>query len=292
MTLTQIHALLAVLEYGGFTEASKRLYMTQSAVSQAISALEEELGVSILIRERRKDIQLTPAGCRIVTHLRAIVSETNAVKEIAEQERKNPARTLRIGCFPSACACILPGIIRHFEQQHPHIKIIPFEENSTAIVDSLRSGDIYAGFVHFPVGDMYCVPVYRDKFTVVVPEGHPLATHSTVSVEQLVGEPLIISKGRYELSIMTLFKEKGIEPVIKYEFNHPDTAMSFIRQGLGIALLPELTLKAVGGKIRSVALEPTFYRQISLLAKEPPVDGSPLFLLQACMKTLTADGLI
>ncbi len=44
MTLTQIHALLAVLEYGGFTEASKRLYMTQSAVSQAISALEEELG--------------------------------------------------------------------------------------------------------------------------------------------------------------------------------------------------------------------------------------------------------
>lgn len=47
MTLTQIHALLAVLEYGGFTEASKRLYMTQSAVSQAISALEEELGVDI-----------------------------------------------------------------------------------------------------------------------------------------------------------------------------------------------------------------------------------------------------
>lgn len=44
MTLTQIHALLAVLEYGGFTEASKRLYTTQSAVSQAISALEEELG--------------------------------------------------------------------------------------------------------------------------------------------------------------------------------------------------------------------------------------------------------
>ena len=97
MTLTQIHALLAVLEYGGFTEASKRLYMTQSAVSQAISALEEELGVDILIRERRKDIQLSPAGSRIVSHLRTIVSETNAVKEIAEQERQNPARTLRIG---------------------------------------------------------------------------------------------------------------------------------------------------------------------------------------------------
>ncbi|MEG0952862.1 MAG: LysR family transcriptional regulator [Citrobacter sp.] len=292
MTLTQIHALLAVLEYGGFTEASKRLYTTQSAVSQAISALEEELGVNILIRERRKDIQLTPVGIRLLPHLRTIIGQTNAVKEIAEQEKQNPARTLHIGCFPSACACILPGIIRYFEQHHPNIKIIPYEENSSAIIDSLQSGGIDAGFVHFPVNGMYCVPVYRDKFTVVVPEAHPLAAKATISVEELVGEPLIISKGRYELSIMTLFKEQGIEPIIKYEFNHPDTAISFIRQGLGIALLPELTLKAVGGQIRSVALEPTFYRQISLLAKEPPVDGSPLYLLQACMETLTADGLI
>ncbi|MEG2116034.1 MAG: LysR family transcriptional regulator [Hafnia sp.] len=292
MTLTQIHALLAVLEYGGFTEASKRLYTTQSAVSQAISALEEELGVDILIRERRKDIQLTPVGTRLVPHLRSIIGQTNAVKEIAEQEKQNPARTLHIGCFPSACACILPGIIRYFEQHHPNIKIIPYEENSSAIIDSLQSRNIDAGFVHFPVSGMYCVPVYRDKFTVVVPEAHPLAAKATISVEELVGEPLIISKGRYELSIMALFKEQGIEPIIKYEFNHPDTAISFIRQGLGIALLPELTLKAVGGQIRSVALEPTFYRQISLLAKEPPVDGSPLYLLQACMETLTADGLI
>lgn len=292
MTLTQIHALLAVLEHGGFTEASKRLYTTQSAVSQAISALEEELGVDILIRERRKDIQLTPVGARLVPHLRSIIGQTNAVKEIAEQEKQNPARTLHIGCFPSACACILPGIIRYFEQHHPNIKIIPYEENSSAIIDSLQSRNIDAGFVHFPVSGMYCVPVYRDKFTVVVPEAHPLAAKATISVEELVGEPLIISKGRYELSIMALFKEQGIEPIIKYEFNHPDTAISFIRQGLGIALLPELTLKAVGGQIRSVALEPTFYRQISLLAKEPPVDGSPLYLLQACMETLTADGLI
>ncbi len=77
---------------------------------------------------------------------------------------------------------------------------------------------------------------------------------------------------------MALFKEKGIEPIFKYEFNHPDTALNFIRQGLGI-LVPELTLKATTGKLCSVALEPTFYRQISLLAKEPPVEGkSAIFI--------------
>ena len=57
MTLTQINSLLAVLDYGGFTEASKRLFMTQSAVSQAIAALEQELGVNILLRDRRKAME-------------------------------------------------------------------------------------------------------------------------------------------------------------------------------------------------------------------------------------------
>ncbi len=53
--------------------------------------------------------------------------------------------------------------------------------------------------------------------------------------------------------------------------------MNFIRQGLGIALQPELTLKSIAGELCSVPLEPTFYRQISLLAKEKPVEGSTVF---------------
>ncbi|STF83454.1 putative transcriptional regulator [Escherichia coli] len=218
--------------------------------------------------------------------------EVNAVKEIAEQEKQNPQRTLRLGCFPSVCACILPAVIRYFEIHHPNIKIIPFEENSTAIIDSLQNESIDAGFVHFPVSGMYSVPIYQDKFTVVLPPNHALAKNSTITVEELMGEPLIISKGRYELSIMALFKEKNITPQIKYEFNHPDTAISFIRQGLGIALLPELTLKTIADELCSVPLEPNFYRQISLLAKEKPVEGSPLFLLQMCTEQLVEIGKI
>lgn len=80
-------------------------------------------------------------------------------------------------------------------------------------------------------------------------------------------EPLIVSKGRYELSIMALFKEKGIEPIFKYEFNHPDTALNFIRRGLGIALLPELTFKSHDRKIMLRGAGTHLYRQISLLAK-------------------------
>lgn len=290
MTLTQINALLTVLNCGGFTEAGKRLYMTQSAVSQAIAALEEELGVPIMIRERRKTLKLTPTGERIVVHLRRLMGEVNAVKEIAEQEKKDPLRLLRIGCFPSICASVLPQVVRYFEQHHPNIKIVPLEANSAEIITAIRENNIDAGFVHMPVEGMFTAPVYKDRFTVVVPENHPFAMKKMIPLHALYDEPLIVSKGRYEMSIMALFADMNITPKIKYEFNHPSTAMSFIRQGLGIALLPELTLKTLEQPLCSVPLEPAFYRQISLIASAPPVMGSPLQQLQNCLRQLVEAG--
>ncbi|MBV8042964.1 LysR family transcriptional regulator [Pluralibacter sp.] len=287
MTLTQISVLLAVVDAGGFTQAGKRRFMSQSAVSQAIATLEAELGVPLLQRERRKEACLTPAGERIAARMRAILHEVNAVKELAEQEKRQPVRQLRVGSFPSVCASILPYVVRYFETHHPQVKIIPHEANSAEIIEDLRSQQLDAGFVHFPVPEMYSFPVYKDKFTVVVPEEHPFSQRASVQLEDLFDEALIISKGRYELSIMSLFEEQNITPIIKYEFNHPATAMSFIHQGLGIALLPELTLKTLAQPLHSVALEPAFYRHISLIASEPPVEGSPLALLEECLRQLT-----
>lgn len=290
MTLTQIHALLTVLECGGFTEAGKRLFMTQSAVSQAIASLEEELGVAIVLRERRKALKLTPAGERIVGHFQRLMQEVSAVKEIAEQEKQTPLRLLRIGCFPSICASVLPAVVRYFEQHHPQIKIVPLEANSAEIIDAIRDNHIDAGFVHIPVDGMFATPVYKDRFTVVVPQTHPFAARPHIALSALGDEPLIVSKGRYEMSIMALFAGMNITPKIKYEFNHPSTAISFIRQGLGIALLPELTLKTLAHPLCAVPLEPAFYRQVSLVASEPPVAGSPLQRLHDCLHQLVRDG--
>lgn len=286
MTLTQMSALLAVLDYGGFTEAGKRLYMTQSAVSQAISSIEDELAVKIFIRERARAVQLTPVGERIVSRIRNVMQEVNAIKEIAALEKTQPISWLHIGCFPSACASILPAIVQYFARHHPHINIIPHEENGPEIIEAVRQGDFTAGLVHFPVTELYSRAFYKDKFTVVVPAHHPFANRAFVTLEDVINQPLIISKGRDELTIMSLFQARNITPQIRYEFNHPSTAISFIRQGLGIALLPELTLKTVEHTLRSVPLEPDFYRHISLIARTAPIAGSPVQMLSDCLEAL------
>lgn len=286
MTLTQINVLIAVLEYASFTEAGRQLHMTQSAVSQAVLAMEDELGVAILMREKGKPLRLTAFGERIVAHVRAVMQEVAAIRELAEQERDTPSRTLSVGCFPSVCSCILPQVVRYFEAHYPKIKITLYEANSVEIMSALQRQEIDAGFVHFPVGDMNSTLVFKDRFTVVVPDSHPFAECSAVSIEDLSKEPLIVSKGRYELSIMTLFKEKNVVPNVQYEFNHPSTALSFIRQGLGIALLPGLTLNSLASDMRAIALEPAFYRDITLVTPKPPVENSPVYCLLRCIEAL------
>ncbi|VFS58446.1 LysR family transcriptional regulator [Leminorella grimontii] len=286
MTLTQMNVLIAVLEYASFTEAGKRLHMTQSAVSQAVLAMEDELGVAILTREKGKPLRLTAFGERIVAHIRTIMQEVAAIRELAEQEKEAPSRTLSVGCFPSVCSRILPQVVRYFETHHPKIKVTLYEANSVEIMSALQRQEIDAGFVHFPVSGMSSTLVYKDRFTVVVPDSHPFAERSAVSVEELSKEPLIVSKGRYELSIMTLFKERNVIPNVQYEFNHPSTALSFIRQGLGIALLPGLALNSLAADMRAIALEPAFYRDITLVTSEQPVENSPVCCLLRCIEAL------
>src|SRR5699024_6119347 len=134
--------------------------------------------------------------------------------------------------------------------------------------------------------EMHNIPVLRDRFMVVVPPNHPFASQSVVAMEALRDEPLIISKGRYELSIMSLFTEREIIPNIKYEFSHPSTALSFIRQGLGIALLPELILKNSLPDINVIPLAPVFYRDIFLVTPHTVIKDSPFSLLQQAIVEL------
>lgn len=166
---------------------------------------------------------------------------------------------LWIGCFFSVCVCILFGVICYFESYYLNVKIIFYEENSMVIIDLLQDGSIDVGFVFFLVNGMYCVFIYWDKFIVVVFENYFLVVNSIVMVEELMDELFIVSKGCYELSIMVLFKEKGIELIFKYEFNYFDIVLNFICQGLGIVLLLELILKVMIGKLCFVVLEFIFY---------------------------------
>ena len=249
MTLTQIHTLLAVLDYGGFTEASKRLFMTQSAVSQAIATLEQELGIEILIRERRKALQLTDAGSRIASHLRAITREVNAVKEIAEQEKHNPTRTLRIGCFASIARARLPELLRAFRELHPEIKMDVLVRGDE-LPAALASGEIQLALVDEARAQGFdFLPLADTPLVAVVPPDFPWEGE-TIPLERLLREPFLSSPDQYIEPFLP-----PDTPRLEVTASDDGSILSMVAGGLGVSVLSSFSLVGYEGQVRVLQLE-------------------------------------
>ncbi len=128
MTFTQLEIFSKVVEMGNFTKAAEALNMTQSAVSHAIAGLETELGVVLLIRDRKLGIIVSNFGGRVLEPIRGILNRVAYIEQEAAAEKGIESGTIRVGSFPSAAARLLPKIIGTFEKLHPNIHIEPVQK--------------------------------------------------------------------------------------------------------------------------------------------------------------------
>lgn len=122
MSIVRLEIFSKVIELGSFTKAAKRLNMTQSAVSHAISSLETEWGVSLLIRDRRKGISLTEIGKNTLPHIREVLNRMESINQEIALAKSIETGTIRIGTFASASSCLLPKLLVKFQKKHPNIE--------------------------------------------------------------------------------------------------------------------------------------------------------------------------
>lgn len=133
MTLVQLQVLIAIADSGGFTAAAAQLGMSQSAVSHALGALEQELGVT-LVERGRPGVRLSEAGKRIVAHARAMSSLEEHIRQEAAS-RGVAAGKLRIESFPSVSARLLPGILRRYTSRYLGVEVVLFEGTDDEVRD-------------------------------------------------------------------------------------------------------------------------------------------------------------
>ena len=205
MTFTQLEIFSKVVEMGSFTKAAEVLNMTQSAVSHAISGLEAELGVTLLIRDRKQGIVISDFGRRVLEPIRGILNRIAYIEQEAAAEKGLESGTIRVGSFPSAAARLLPKIMSAFEKLHPNINIVIFEGTDQEIIEWLQTRVIDVGFVaQTALGDEM-IPLTTDKMVAVLPKGHVLGVSQTLSISALANNPFIMSAGGCEPIILELF---------------------------------------------------------------------------------------
>ena len=247
-----------VVELGSFTRAAERLGYSQSAVSQTIRNLEQELGSTLL--DRRKDgIRLTADGEQYLPYLRAIYAAELALEQKHEEMSGLDNAVIRIGTFTSVSSRILPPLLKTFKDRYPSVTFVLREGKYTSIGKWIKDGYIDFGFVNTDaVSGVETRTLYEDEMMVLLPQWHPLAERDVISLRDLEREPFILmDEGDYSVAA-TAFQRAGVPMNVAYEVYDNFTILSLVRQGMGVSMIYENALVGdrEGVVIRPVAERP------------------------------------
>ncbi|WP_339225729.1 LysR family transcriptional regulator [Paenibacillus sp. FSL H7-0357] len=264
MNNNQIRLFVKIAESGSFTKAGLALNMTQPAVSRAISALESELAVKLLLRDRRSGLMLTDIGKRVLIIFREILNGFDKVEQEISAEKGLEKGLIRIGAFPVASAYFVPKIIRSITEKYPEIEIVLYEGSVAEVKEWLETRFIDVGFIIPPQEEFATIPLYREKLYAVLPGDHPLREKHVICVKDLEDEPMLICRAGYEPPVVDLFLRGGSKLNVKYEVNSYMTALNMVKEGLAVGVMSQLSLLSPPPNVIIKELAPDAYRDIHL----------------------------
>lgn len=246
LELRQIQYFIEVAKREHMTEAADALHVAQSAVSRQIVNLETELGVDLFIREGR-NIRLTPIGKVFLKRMEQAMDVIGqAIREV--EESLDPKKgTVRIG-FPSSLAAhLLPTIISAFRKQYPEVKYQLHQDSYRYLTDSVIKGEIDMALLGPVPSDEPRVKsevLFVDNLVPLVPANHRLVGKEYITLDDLRGDPFVLSPPGYILRdiVMHACKQHGFEPEVPFEGKDIDAIKGLVSAGLGVTLLPEITL--------------------------------------------------
>lgn len=244
MDLRQLRCFIAVAEELHFGRAAERLGLAPPALSRQISALEDELGVSLLTRTTRQ-VALTRAGLIMLEEAKAILVRMERASRSVREASLASSKVLRVGAIDAASSSFVPEALVTFRSRHPGIEIKFVEAMTAPLVQMLEAGKLDLALLRPPRKPTDCAfEILRvERPIVVLSESHPLAAREHLTMQDLVGEPFVVPSKRirpfaYDL-VMAYFESVGAVPNVTIEATEKPAMMSAVAAGLGMALAPD-----------------------------------------------------
>jgi DNA-binding transcriptional LysR family regulator len=265
MTLTQLEIFSLVAELHGFTAAANRLGISQSAVSHALKSLELELGVELL-RRHQSQVELSDIGQQLLLRARAMLGLANTLRQEAADARGMKRGTLRIGSFgPTSSIKLLPLILQQYRAAHPGIEVHIDEGPDRQVLQWLEELRIDIGFVVLPEERFDTVALIEDQMVALLPAGHPLAIHDSLSLKDLCDFPFVLTEAGSSELVSRLFTAARLTPNIRYRCSQLMSTLDVVARGDGVTVVAEGSLPdQIDGRCVKKPLSPAVLRQVGL----------------------------
>ena len=243
MELRHLQYFIAVAEELHFGRAAERLHMAQPPLSQQIHSLEEELGVQLLHRTKRR-VQLTQAGQVFLVEARRSLTQIEQTILAAQRAGRGEIGSLVMGFVSSASYSLLPELLQVFRQCFPDVELTLYELTTEQQLQKLRNGGLDIGFLYLPSYDdsLSIISVTNEPLIAALPQSHPLATLPQIPLLSLSSEAFILplrhlAVGFYD-RIVSACQQAGFSPRVVQHSNTIHTIVSLVAGGIGISLVP------------------------------------------------------
>jgi DNA-binding transcriptional LysR family regulator len=244
MELFQLETFLAVAHEKSFSRAAARMHRTQSAVSQTISKLEEQLGERLFDRSSR-DGALTDAGQMLVSYAEELLNVRSEARDALRELRMLQQGKLLIGANEFTSRYLLP-VVHLFHRTHPMIRIQVVRMLAREIPGSVRSHNLEFGVLSFrPDDDLSSMVLYRDELALVVYPRHPLARARNVTIKDLGAESFVAHSvlSPYREKVIQAFKRRRTTLHMNIELPTIEDIKQFVRMEVGVALVPLIAVE-------------------------------------------------
>ncbi|WP_205471541.1 LysR family transcriptional regulator [Nocardioides sp. SYSU D00038] len=245
MRIEQLEYVAAVTQHGSLRRASESLHISQPALSEAVSKLERELGVTLLDR-RRSGARISREG-RDLLHNMVDVLEAVARLREAAGDRSAGTRLIRLGTVNTASSTLLVPALRAFQESHPGSTVEVLNAQQADIRVGLAEGSLDLGLVNLlggddPAPDLVGTDLLHGRPVVVLPAGHPLTERDSVTLDELRAEPFVAMRAGY---LMHRFVHRlfGAEmPVTCHSTDGAEMGKLMVADGLGLTVLPDYSV--------------------------------------------------
>lgn len=247
MEFRHLEAFVSVVERESFTRAADHMHLTQSAVSQLIRRLEEDLGEPLFVRDGRV-VRLTRMGFDLLPSANEILNLRQMVVERIAPQPENITGVLRIGTSSSATAFLWASMYQAFARTYPNVDLdVRTTSHTVKTVEDILSGELDIGFLPFPLTSprLEGLGLGNHEALLVAAPDHPLSTQKEVAVDDLAGERFILFEEGMNFRGVAdfFFRERGIAPKIILQSNDTNLIRAMVEVGFGIAFLPDWAIQ-------------------------------------------------
>lgn len=264
LDVRRLRVLREVARHGSFTAAAAALSYTASAVSQQIAALEREAGATLVERGPR-GVTLTEPGRALTRHADEVLGQLAAAEAELQALAGLRAGLLRLGWFATAGATLMPRAIATFHRRHPDVALELLQGDPDECIPRLRARELELALVYEfdlepPLApDLDQVPLLEDPLHIGLPGDHRLAGRERVRLADLAGARWIqgVRHGSTAEVLPRACRIAGFEPDIAFRTDDRIAVEGLVAAGVGVALIPRLTLPTARADIAVRPLEAT-----------------------------------